>query len=281
MNVEFYKMLIGNAETASKRARWILSLSITISIIQLSAVFNFAFSQLRPFIESLILGANTKDQSTYLYDLQSAIIRNWVDHLSANINLLGIKVSAFDATIFGSLALSIISIWLFFAIRRENHIIGKALSVAASEPQEIKAYLFFGLSNSQVFATLTDDDTSFQNEAVESNKIGLVRALSNVLLYVPAISMGLMLFAEVYSLFGASSVFRGKNETFFEMYVSGKSNPALLDNAFSMFGYKFIMAIIFLIFICFTCHKIHRLQQGTQKILRDALAKGFGNTFSG
>jgi len=281
MKLEFYELLIDAAKEASQRARWTLTASIIISITQLGAVYNFGFSQLRSFIEQLMITTPAASDPAVLKELQSAMIKSWVDQLSVNVNLVGLKFSVADASFVGSLALVIVTTWLFFGIRRENHIIGRTLRMARAESAEIRAHVYYGLSNTQMFATVTDNDApiAVNSEEGKSTTATSLRNAAVLLLYLPAITMAIMIVTDILSLIYFSAIFRGK--------VSSTVLDALLNETGALKrvlpGYvaKMIIEIVVLLFLYHVTKRIHRFQRGTTKVLRSVSSKGWGNVFLG
>lgn len=284
MKLEFYDLLIESATEASQRARWILTATIVTSLTVLGAVYNFGLSQLRKFIELLVVapvtpsaaGASVPNEA--LKELQTALVKSWVEQLSVNINLIGLKFFAADATFIGSLALVIVTTWLFFGIRRENHIIGRTLRMASNEGQDLRAYVYYGLSNTQVFATVTDNDAPIMMDDTRASSAWGLRRIAVLLLYLPAITSVVMLVADLLSLFHFSAIFRGRLETVYE-YLSPQ--PDGLRKVLPLFLTKFVIQFVVMIFLLHVTRVIHELQQGTIKALRLACARGWGKVYAG
>jgi hypothetical protein len=196
VDVDFFKMRIESIRDASARSRWVFAVATVASLAQIGATWNGSASWLRHFA----LGAFADDP--VVVELQKNLLRGWVESLFISVPLLGIRFTNSDASIIGSVALTIISIWLFYAMRRENHLIGQAIRDAADEPQEIKAFVYYGVSGTQVFATLSGNDAPFRSVR-ESNRRTVfgIRRLSRALVYLPALAIGLIIVSDVASLF--------------------------------------------------------------------------------
>jgi hypothetical protein len=90
------------------------------------------------------------------------VLQQYVESRVITISLLGIHVGVSDLAVLGTLALFVCSIWLFFSIRRENHAIGSLLMDTLEASQEVRKYVYYGISSFLVFATSTyiDDPIS-------------------------------------------------------------------------------------------------------------------------
>jgi len=142
-------------------------------------------------------------------EMQRTLLRYWVESTFITIPLLGIRFSIADASVIGPLALTVLAIWLFYNFRRENHLIGQTLRDAVNEQQETHAFVYHGICSTQVFATLSHNDAPFRtiDGAQESSLLG-VRWLSRVLIYLPAIAIGIVILSDFLSIFWLPAVFR-------------------------------------------------------------------------
>ena len=91
-------------------------------------------------------------------EMQKVLLKNWVESMLINVPVLGIRFSISDASVIGSASLTVIAIWLFYTLRRENHAIGQLLHLAKDESQNTKAFVYHGVSATQVFATTSKYD---------------------------------------------------------------------------------------------------------------------------
>jgi hypothetical protein len=266
---EFFSMLIEKAALASTRARWTMTVATVISITQLAAVYNFAFSTLRPLVEKLLFQDVNIDHTKFATELQSAMIKSWAEHLTVSVNLFGVKFSAGDSATIGAFALLLASVWHYFSIRRENHLIASTLQMAKNEEPAMQTYVFHGLASSQIFATLTDDDSPADHSNHSAKRAVVPHIVAGIMLYLPALAVGLMLLIDLYSVFGLSAVFRNSVHTPWELYRKAAPSDRWLDDAMVMFAVKFVLELIFFILLTHICRSMQLLQKSTQSLLRD------------
>jgi hypothetical protein len=159
MKLEFFEAQIGAIAAAAKGSRWVLIVALVVSIAQIGATFNFGFSWGRTFAEGLAF-TNARhavkqpdkdfdkdgfDKNPVVRELQKELVKNWVDQQFVNVPLVGLKFAVADENMVGGIALIVISIWLFYCLRRENLMIGTLMRVAKDETPAIRAHVYTGL----------------------------------------------------------------------------------------------------------------------------------------
>lgn len=102
-------MLLEAASIAIKRARYVFIIVNIAGILIFSAEFNAIF----PWIRNSIDRANTDP------DLKELLTQVWFTELQVvSVPLRGIKFSAFDLTVFGSLASLLLAIWFYYCVKK-------------------------------------------------------------------------------------------------------------------------------------------------------------------
>jgi hypothetical protein len=280
MDQKFFEMLINQASDAAKRTRWILSAAMVISLAQLGAAYNFTYGFLRTFSEQMILNP-TAENNPRLKDLQDMLMRSWIDQLSVNVNLFGIKFSAADASLIGSVSLLTISIWLFYSSRRENHIIGKTCILANNSHPKIKNQVFYGLSNIQLFGTLSNNDEPFKSLRHNStDEVGGARYLVSILFYLPAITVFAMIAMDILSLVQLKAVFRGSAETLYHHLTTTPikgSDPVryLWSDVWPTFFTTVGIEVAVAIFLTHIIRSAAKYQTGTIRLLKELQLNGW------
>jgi hypothetical protein len=284
MQQAFYDMLIESAKEASQRARWIFTAASIVALIQLVSVFNLVLGGGRGYTEAVVYGAivlpspsasaglspRERSQAEALADLRQGMIRNWAEAQKVKISPLGMEFDAGDAGIIGGVAFVVVLLWLFFAMRRENHIIGKMLLIAAEEPQPQRAHVFFALNSSQVFATLSENDGPFTPAGPqEETRAPLVRAALAGLTFLPAFAMLSAILADVSSVYWLGAVYRGSPETL--THVPGFA----LDARFLV---TLAVELLLFVFVVLLCGRVHGMQHSTRELLRHAQQQGWNET---
>src|SRR5882672_4407019 len=68
------------------------------------------------------------------------VIQQYAESRVITISLLGIHIGVSDLAVLGTFALFVCSIWLFFNVRRENHVIGTLLVDTFGEDSDLRRY---------------------------------------------------------------------------------------------------------------------------------------------
>jgi hypothetical protein len=287
METKFYEMLVEQAGDAAKRTRWVLSAAMIISLAQLGAAYNFSFGFLRKFSEQMILATPTPGAPTRLKDLQDMLMRSWVDQLSVNVNLFGIKFSVADASLIGSISLLSISVWLFYSARRENHIIGKTCIIASEASQETKAIVFHGICNTQLFGTVSTNDEPISSlRGYNKSEIRSARLVISVLFYLPVITIFAMIATDVMSVVYLKAIFRGSSDTLYDYLANTpipKTNPVryLWSDVWPQFFLTIAIELGVGILLSHIIRSAAKFQTGTVKLLRELQDEGWGNVSMG
>lgn len=286
MDKAFYDMLVRNAAEASQRARWILTLVVTLSLIQVAALYNFGFSDTRDYVESLVFNHGLpkdadrtklpllpgEESRTLGYgalsELRKETIKSWVDQQTVDIGLLGVRLHATDAGLWGSLALVSVVVWLYYALRRENRIIRTALHSAGAEPDPaVRAYVFHALASSQMFASLDAADDSDRDDSLFGRRVGpwLVTGLT----CLPLLTMALLMAIDYLVLFKLRSVHRG---------FPGSIQRLMGDSLDGWTVATMAVEALSLLLIGWMCWRTFLLQKHTKARLEQARDDGWGQT---
>lgn len=173
MNSTIASMLIESYSKAAVRTRKVFIILNVISIIYVVGYFNYKLTWLRhkddKYISLLMEKDNLLKQHTdtlaYRNQMdisarEKLLIDKYnVDFRFINFDLIGTKVYIEDLPLLGSIALSIIITWFFYCIRRETGIVKEINTRFQKEPnQEIKDYLFYGVSFNIIFNTIKNVD---------------------------------------------------------------------------------------------------------------------------
>jgi hypothetical protein len=145
--------LLEAAKTAITRNRYVFGAVNLGAIVMLSAQFN----AMVPWIRNTIERAKDEKVRSVLTDLL------WRDFGSVSLPVVGIKFSTADLQVIGAIGMAILAVWMFYAARRENHVISAIAQEAQTALQQDdlgKAqYLYHGIAHYFVFTTVTDRDT--------------------------------------------------------------------------------------------------------------------------
>ena len=189
---------------AVKRARFAFLVSTVASLAIFITEWNAYVSWYRHFPLREAFPPNDVTKEAFKYVLQQ-----FVESRVVTVALLGIRVGVSDMAVLGSLTLLVCSIWLFFSIRRHNHSVGSLLRDTKDFPSIIRRLVYYGVSASLVFTTVTSVDAAISSlEAQPSEKEArLTRSVVVVLFYLPAIVIGITIMADLASILWLPAVF--------------------------------------------------------------------------
>jgi len=180
---------------AIRRTRYLLTAISITGILILVAQFNSLFPWVR---DTLTRTVGRK------HDLLLEVI--YKDLSVVSIPLIGMKISVYDLTLLGALALLVLSTWYWFAARRENHAISGIVFAANERPLQLSraSYLYFAIADYFVFNTMTiyDDPVGDTNKSTRFEAHAFVRIIMFMPVWVPVVTI----LCDVYSLFVAGKI---------------------------------------------------------------------------
>ncbi len=110
-------------------------------------------------------------------------------------SLIGISIDVNDAPVLGALSLFILTMWFFYSMRRENHLIAGLVSDAVAENDEdIMRYVYHGISSFLVFITITQNDYPIYTiesarQTTRSGRVFFIRMTYKILMYLPFLTI--------------------------------------------------------------------------------------------
>jgi hypothetical protein len=282
VDISFYQMRIASIEEAAKRSRWVFAASIIASIAILGTVWNSSPFGLYEFASTVWKpdgGGLSTDEATS--ELQKALLKGWTESLFVNIPLFGIRFSVNDIWFLGTMALFIIAIWEFYGLRRENHLIGKLLRDAAPEDERTRAFVFYGVCETQVFATLTDNDSPVTslNANVAQQIIPGLRPVVWLLTFLPAGVIFCVVLTDLATVFWWGAPFRTGHQTMLAAARS-KGTEAVIGLLIEVF-IEDGAALCFAIITGFLLWRATQFQTGTIQLLREVAGSGWGTVHPG
>ena len=162
--------------------------------------------------------------------LREKLLGNWVESQFVSVPLLGVKVNVADAAFLGSIALFILTVWLFYSMRRQNHIIATSFRMAANyhhtagsnripNPNSDAAvkkfqpleYIYYAVTATSIFVTATENDnpkTSIGFLATSEAAIFGTRIAYSAMLYLPALVIAFVFLCDILSLSFIPAPFR-------------------------------------------------------------------------
>lgn len=247
------------ARDAQTRSRLSFLVSTVISVAMLIAIFNFEFSWLR---NVAVDNDPTITSGSIQAELRKEIRKEWIESGQVKISLLGVDLAESDSSLLGSFGLYVLTIWFFYCMRRENHLIANLLIDAdQNDKREVSLSVYHGIASYTVFTTIGGDFP-----------IGIVRPappredsvehihLANLgLLFLPALAIFLMMVTDVLSLYRVSPVRNSTEGLWHSLSLSAWAQVALVEAT----------ALLFFVLTAVKCIKISKFEKATERVLRE------------
>ncbi|WP_143177897.1 hypothetical protein [Cystobacter ferrugineus] len=234
-DVQIFEARLDGVQQAASRARGVFLAVTVIASTTIASSFSMYFSWLRNLIKVVPGGILTKEnlangslavESTFKRVLEESLVRGWVDSAFVTVPGLGAKFAIVDAAVWATGGLLISALWLFFCLRRENHLIGYVLTDAYDLKDKIPGIyplVVHSVRASQVFATGSARNKSFSSmndvKAVkekpqqgDSVLEAIPRGVMVFLMGLPALGCFCVLFCDFLSVFYVPALFRGSSD---------------------------------------------------------------------
>ncbi len=209
-------------------------------------------------------------QSEVTKEVQRQIIIQWVESQTISVPILGIKIGVSDGSVFGSVALLIITIWFFLSIRRENHVIGfllqDTIQYIESETRnksETRKWIYHGIASYMVFSNITGKSEPIRvlSEKIENHQPdSMMRWAFKALVFLPPLSIIFLIFSDILTIYILPAFYRFPHTSLIEHLELGDAIKLSFMEAF---------AFILLILIIILCYKILAYVKCTAAILRE------------
>jgi len=144
---------------------------------------------------------------------QEFVAGEWFKNLFVSVAVLGIRISTNDLAVIGSVSLVVIMVWFFFSQRRENRAIVSLLRDCGKKAEngeldkDACELVYEGIVQSIVFSDLGGGDKPIKGlteTPLSSERDRLVRRLLDVLMFLPPITILMILTADLSSIFVTS-----------------------------------------------------------------------------
>jgi hypothetical protein len=258
IKIEFIKMLVDSAIHSLRRVRWVFSAVLFATASIFAGMWNLYFSWLRTiFLHTDAISKIPPSEAC------KSLLGYWIDSSFLTFPILGVRISISDAAIILSGSLAVLIIWLFFSVRRENHLIGKALRLTRKADKISKLYIYYGISFASVFLTMSEHDEPIRQldyRETEGSVFG-IRQLVRLFFYFPSISIFTIVNIDVLTLFVIPSPFR----SFYSPVGFSNLQPGDWVLAVLMEIFAISMGII----CAFLGNRCRQYQDGTMMLLRE------------
>ncbi|HEY0545181.1 MAG TPA: hypothetical protein VGC91_07275 [Pyrinomonadaceae bacterium] len=210
---------------------------------------------------------------------QKELISEWVRNRTITIGLLGIRVSVDDLPVLGSLSLGIISIWLFYSVRRENRAIGTLFrDVYRIKDWHVRYMVYQGVVHNLVLLDYGRGNqplVDFKKEAGDGGKEHpLLRGALIALFYLPPFSILFVIVMDVMTLFYWESPFRPSHQPLWRL---------LYPKDWVKVSFMEFVALALLFSAIFLCRGVRRYLRATETLVKEyrkELKKSMGQRFN-
>jgi len=225
----------------------------------LISIFNYEFSWMRNV-------AVNDDPNILSGSIQAELRREarkeWVDSGRMKISLLGVDLAESDASLLGSFGLYVLTIWFFYCMRRENHLIAHLIIDADHhEKKEVSLSVYHGIASYTVFTTIGGDYPigTVRPPPPRWDAVDRIHFTNLGLLFLPAITILLMMATDMLSLYRASP-YRPTPESL---------GFALTAWEWAQVAFVEAIALLFLVLTTVKCRDILNFEKATEHVLRE------------
>ncbi|MDQ1593283.1 MAG: hypothetical protein QOG71_3910 [Pyrinomonadaceae bacterium] len=174
-------ILLDAGKTAVQRARYVFITIIIAGTLLLTAQFNATLPWIRNMLHRENVKSDVKGLARDISFKELSVVQ---------VPLLGVKFSVYDLSVVGTAAMAVLSVWFFYAVRREHYVVA-TIKAEADEAIEQKdtdraVYLYYGIAHYFVYTTTTQQLTP-ANQKPQAVARRAVVILEHMPVWVPAI----------------------------------------------------------------------------------------------
>ncbi len=180
------------------------------------------------------------------------------------IGLLGVNIGMSDAAILRSYKdLWILATWFYYAVRRENHLIGRLLNRRISRDGLRDPSSSFGISDYTIFVTVTKTDVPIRELSHPKQELQTIYGCAFyryfTVAFLPAIAIGFIVITDIWWLLREAPM-RWPHDPVWD-HIRGD------DEALGWLAFMEGFALIFGICTAFLCAKIFSFEKATGEIM--------------
>ncbi len=224
--------LVAASGEAIRRTRYIFLAINVAGLMMLSASFNAYLSWGRHMDELRPRGSPPVDSKDFL----------WV-----NVDVIGLRFHVYDLQIVGTLAMSLLAIWWYFSLRRENHVISEVVAEAEEALQrdrDCAQWLLHAVGQRMVFNPLWLDPEGQPAASKEALSL-LLLLLGRIPCYVPLV----VILCDVCSLFVAHPFGTIPDQALIPYLLANDKSLLLLEIVLRI-GFALLLALGLNRFLC-------------------------------
>jgi hypothetical protein len=194
------------ARESVTRARLAFLVTTLLSMTVLVSLYNAYVSWYRGFASQESFSTNEVTKQAQL-----VLLEEWVKNQTVEIQLLGLRVGVSDLAFLASMSLFISTLWFFFCVRRENHVVGLLLADTDKKSKEVMAFVYHGIASHMIFLDSTGSDypiDSLEPGGPRKGGLPFVRPSIKLLYFLPGITISACVIFDALTIFFLEAVFR-------------------------------------------------------------------------
>jgi hypothetical protein len=249
------KVRLEATRDATSRSRFALLATTVASVSFLVTEFNAYISWNRDFVLSPKLADNNSPTGF----AQRRLLDDWVSSSSMNVSLFGIHVNAADLTILGGVALMFLTLWFYYAMRRENRLVGTLLRNTRDASLELMDLVYSGIVSYMVFTAVQPGKPPINTLAEYKPPESIRRQFFGVqlLFLLPVLTLFISLTFDLLSIYLLAAPFREDHQI-----------PPLQGADLAKFVVYCAVGLLCAAITAFNSFRIRSLDRATGEVLR-------------
>jgi hypothetical protein len=249
------------------RARSAFIVATVASLLILMPAWNAYLSWYRAF--AMRIDSYAPSGASVVDEAQKQVVAEWVKNQTITTGILGIRFGISDAAVVGAVGLYVVSIWLYFSLRRANRTIGYLLQDVMNEPYEIQQMIFHGIAARLVFSDIGRGDQPVRHldqPPVAKNLLFVRRAVKG-LFFLPAATIFIIIALDILSIFCLDAPFRPGHKPLYFL-IQGQSSSERLITWIQIIGWE-LLALFLGFLTARLCLKGIEFETATEDILKE------------
>lgn len=267
INLKTIELRLSGIKDSTHRSRFIFIIMTIVASAILITLWNSTLSW-DSGLASLPKIDSTDVSQQRVSSNRDIVISEWMKNLIISVGLLGIRVSGTDLAVIGSASLIVIMTWYFYSQRRENRAIVTLLRDCVkgygNQPfsKDICYMVFQGIVHSIVFIDLGKGDAPLSglgSKEDEEKSTFLIRRVVQALVYLPPITILLIVASDVLSLYNPSPIRLVAGPLWFSLTTSERITAVVFD----------LIGILSALYTGYLCHQSTRFSKATADTLKE------------
>jgi hypothetical protein len=249
------------------RARSAFIIATVTSLLIIMPAWNAYLSWYRVF--AMRVEPYAQSGTSVVDEAQKQVVAEWVKNQTITTGILGIRVGISDAAVVGALGLYVVSIWLYFSLRRANRTIGYLLQDVMNESYEVQQMIFHGIAARLVFSDIGrgDQPVRYLNQQPVAKNFLFVRRVVKGLFFLPAATIFFIVSMDLLSIFLLRAPFRPGHPILYTA-IQSQSYPDRLATWIQIIGWE-SLALLLGFLTARLCFRGVEFETATEDILKE------------